>query len=84
MRTQLTRHGPAPALNQDDAAALDLPTIKAWALILRLTVAEYLGLDPNASLANANDQRRRDRAELVSYPLPFLRPLPCCVAPPRH
>ncbi|GAA5953993.1 hypothetical protein JCM3765_000717 [Sporobolomyces pararoseus] len=30
----------------DDASALDLDTIKAWALIIRLTVAEYLGLDP--------------------------------------
>ncbi|GAA5886313.1 hypothetical protein JCM3774_002964, partial [Rhodotorula dairenensis] len=51
---------------KDDAAALDLGTIKAWALILRLTVAEYLGLDPNATLANANDRRLspRDRADL--------------------
>ncbi|GAA5978035.1 hypothetical protein JCM10908_004204 [Rhodotorula pacifica] len=53
----------------DDASALDLPTIKAWALILRLTVAEYLGLDPEAGLPNANDKRRQDRNELVSLTL---------------
>ncbi|POY76648.1 hypothetical protein BMF94_0240 [Rhodotorula taiwanensis] len=50
---------------RDAATALDLPTIKAWALILRLTVAEYLGLDPSIPPANANKKRKRDRSELV-------------------
>ncbi|KAM0792487.1 hypothetical protein ACM66B_005159 [Microbotryomycetes sp. NB124-2] len=31
---------------KDDASALDLDTIKAWTLIIRVTLAEYLGLDP--------------------------------------
>ncbi|PRQ73924.1 hypothetical protein AAT19DRAFT_15491 [Rhodotorula toruloides] len=44
---------------KDDASALDLPTIKAWALILRLTVAEYLGLDPTGRLQNANVKRNK-------------------------
>ncbi|GJN88459.1 hypothetical protein Rhopal_001425-T1 [Rhodotorula paludigena] len=51
----------------DDASALDLPTIKAWSLIVRLTVAEYLGLDPTADLANTNGAStavRRDQGEL--------------------
>ncbi|GAA5868315.1 hypothetical protein JCM1840_005633 [Sporobolomyces johnsonii] len=47
----------------DDASALDLPTIKAWALIVRLTVAEYLGLDPTIAPTSADDTaRRRTRA----------------------
>ncbi|GAA5846499.1 hypothetical protein JCM3766R1_002510 [Sporobolomyces carnicolor] len=40
---------------QDDASALDLDTIKSWALIVRLTVAEYLGLDPE--LSQTDDER---------------------------
>ncbi|KAH8928372.1 hypothetical protein BT69DRAFT_562088 [Atractiella rhizophila] len=31
---------------EDDASALDYETVKAWALITRLVVAEYLGLAP--------------------------------------
>lgn len=34
---------------------MDLDTIKAWALIVRLTVAEYLGLDPE--LTRAKEER---------------------------
>lgn len=48
---------------RDDASALDLPTIKAWALIVRLTVAEYLGLDPELG-----SRARRGKGELVSRP----------------
>ncbi|GAA6026923.1 hypothetical protein JCM8097_005965 [Rhodosporidiobolus ruineniae] len=49
----------------DDANALDLPTIKAWALIVRLTVAEYLGLDPALEGVDEMSRRiRRDAGEL--------------------
>ncbi|GAA5900524.1 uncharacterized protein JCM6883_002871 [Sporobolomyces salmoneus] len=41
----------------DDATALDLDTIKAWALIMRLTVAEYLGLDPELNRTNHEEKR---------------------------
>lgn len=40
---------------QDDVTALDLPTIKAWSLIVRLTVAEYLGLDPSINTPEEED-----------------------------
>lgn len=53
---------------------LDLPTIKAWTLLIRLTIAEYLGLDPELASAEADvkgvDTARR-RTELVSSPLAF-------------
>ncbi|BGP13990.1 hypothetical protein JCM10213v2_001928 [Rhodosporidiobolus nylandii] len=50
---------------KDDASALDLPTIKAWSLIVRLTVAEYLGLDPALEGQDEMQRRaRRDRGEL--------------------
>ncbi|GAA5825448.1 hypothetical protein JCM3770_000811 [Rhodotorula araucariae] len=51
---------------KDDASALDLATMKAWSLILRLTVAEYLGLDPRAPIPNLNSatEVRRDPGEL--------------------
>ena len=35
--------------DQDDATALDLPTLRAWNLILRVFFAEYLGLRPEPS-----------------------------------
>ncbi|KAM0753723.1 hypothetical protein T439DRAFT_310525 [Meredithblackwellia eburnea MCA 4105] len=43
----------------DDVTALDLPTIKAWAMIVRLTVAEYLGLDPLLPIPAPEDERAR-------------------------
>ncbi len=46
---------------QDDASALDLGTVKGWALIVRVAVAEYLGLDPEL-----NARARRSVGELVS------------------
>ncbi|GAA5941807.1 uncharacterized protein JCM15063_000779 [Sporobolomyces koalae] len=54
----------------DDATALDLDTIKAWALILRLTVAEYLGLDPQLAISSplspvARDDSQRDKRTSV-------------------
>jgi len=60
---------------------LDLPTIKAWTLLIRLTIAEYLGLDP--ALASAEEDGKRDdtarrRTELVSLPVAFVPPLERC------
>lgn len=53
--------------SQDDVSALDLPTIKAWCLILRLTIAEYLGLDPMLASEKADGNARRRADELVSH-----------------
>ena len=52
---------------QDNADALDLPTVKAWSLIVRLAVAEYLGLDPSAPIPNLNTptEVKRDPRDLV-------------------
>lgn len=74
MRTNLWRQIFAPYRTfafQDDANALDLPTIKAWAMIIRLTIAEYLGLDPKllSSVGQVAKMAVEDRAaktELVS------------------
>lgn len=32
---------------QDDATALDIPTMRRWNLILRVFMSEYLGLRPD-------------------------------------
>ncbi|GAA5970171.1 hypothetical protein JCM11641_000299 [Rhodosporidiobolus odoratus] len=63
----------------DDASALDLPTIKAWALIVRLTVAEYLGLDPALEGVDEMSRRlRRDQGDLASpVSLSCFHPGPC-------
>jgi glutaminyl-peptide cyclotransferase len=50
---------------QDDATALDLPTIRAWCLIVRLTVAEYLGLGPGNGTVSMSNHLRRGEDELV-------------------
>jgi hypothetical protein len=44
---------------------LDLDTIKAWALIVRLTVAEYLGLDPelNSAIGGGSSNTKRGGGE---------------------
>ncbi|EST09898.2 Peptidase M28 [Kalmanozyma brasiliensis GHG001] len=39
----------------DDASALDYPTMHAWAMILRLTIAEYLELDIAANKVSEVD-----------------------------
>ncbi|GAA5835348.1 hypothetical protein JCM9279_004515 [Rhodotorula babjevae] len=54
---------------KDDADALDLPTVKAWALIIRLAVAEYLGLDPSAPIPNLNSptEVKRDPSDLHEH-----------------
>lgn len=71
---------------QDDASVLHLPTIRAWCMILRVTLAEYLGLEPTIgdTVASGDSVKVRRRSlseeELVScllalHFLPFH--LPC-------
>jgi hypothetical protein len=50
---------------QDDATALDLPTLRAWNLILRVFFAEYLGLRP--------ELLRRSEPSSPTYPSPPVR-----------
>lgn len=53
---------------QDDASALDLPTLRRWNLILRLFTLEYLGLDPPRveEPAERAEEPWKSRHELVS------------------
>jgi glutaminyl-peptide cyclotransferase len=53
---------------QDDASALDLPTLRRWNLILRLFTLEYLGLDPPGSMEpkERSEEPWQSRHELVS------------------
>jgi len=46
---------------RDDASAIDLPTIQAWSLIMRVVVAEYLDLFDD----NSDDLRPRDELKGV-------------------
>lgn len=45
---------------KDDASSINYPTVYAWTMIMRIFVAEYLGLKP------ANIARKRDVHDLVS------------------
>lgn len=45
---------------KDDASALDWPTDYAWAMILRLFTAEYLGLDLSHHSARAEKEEEDD------------------------
>lgn len=45
---------------RDDASSIDYPTVHAWTMIMRIFVAEYLGLKP------ANVARKRNLTDLVS------------------
>ncbi|QRV86094.1 Peptidase family M28 protein [Ceratobasidium sp. AG-Ba] len=47
----------------DDASALHLPTLKHWNMVLRVFVAEYLGLHPSGS---SNSQPRSEPDATVS------------------
>ncbi|KAH9989049.1 hypothetical protein BJV74DRAFT_773237 [Russula compacta] len=47
----------------DDATVLDLPTLRAWNLILRVFFAEYLGLRPELS-------KREEPSPSTHYPAP--------------
>ncbi|SCV66977.1 BQ2448_5623 [Microbotryum intermedium] len=61
----------------DNVDALHLPTIKAWALIIRLVTVEYLGLDPQGGSTTVkgktppDEDKAKRRNELVS---PIERP----------
>jgi hypothetical protein len=64
---------------QDDATALDLPTLRAWNLIFRVFFAEYLGLRPEPSSKRGESSSpthypapvRKSDFELVRSPFPF-------------
>lgn len=55
----------------DDVTALDYPTMHAWCMILRLTVAEYLGLDPlharNKQREVQQDSSRKSASPVVNH-----------------
>lgn len=53
---------------QDDASALDIPTMRRWNLILRVFMAEYLNLKPSESSRDADEDLKMTRSveELVS------------------
>jgi hypothetical protein len=60
---------------QDDATILDLPTMRAWNLILRVFFVEYLGLGPDlskreepSSPTNPFAPVRKSDSELVRSP----------------
>ncbi|KAH8107941.1 hypothetical protein BXZ70DRAFT_884538 [Cristinia sonorae] len=56
---------------EDDATALDIPTMRRWNLILRVLMSEYLGLRPNDgshSSRTSDSYVERDTTELVSEP----------------
>lgn len=46
---------------QDDASALDMPTMVRWNLIFRVFMAEYLGLQPD----DTSSRVKRDNGDLV-------------------
>lgn len=45
---------------KDDASALHMPTMKRWALVLRLLIAEYFQLQPHKPTASGNPVERSD------------------------
>lgn len=55
-------------LTQDDATALDIPTMRRWNLILRIFMSEYLGLLPDVAHSTRDAPAfQRSSAELVSW-----------------
>lgn len=60
----------------DDVTALDYPTMHAWCMILRLTVAEYLGLDV------ASAHQKRDATS--NSPCKSEDAIPAAVPPPSR
>ncbi|TFK54624.1 hypothetical protein OE88DRAFT_1623609 [Heliocybe sulcata] len=53
----------------DDASALDIPTMRRWNLILRVFMAEYLGLQPETKAPRSDDGQAHQsvaHSELVS------------------
>ncbi|PWZ02745.1 hypothetical protein BCV70DRAFT_209303 [Testicularia cyperi] len=55
----------------DDRTALDYPTMYAWCMILRLTVAEYLGLDIPSAKRHKAKVRHSDTRFTAMKPLQF-------------
>ena len=59
-------------INQDDASALDLPTMRRWNLILRVFMSEYLNLQPRHTKRTSTSPNesahkvQRSNGELVS------------------
>jgi len=53
---------------QDDASALDLPTLRRWNILLRVFMSEYLNLRPSdlATRSDASSPVQRSDSELVS------------------
>ncbi|KAL4077265.1 hypothetical protein V8B97DRAFT_2081209 [Scleroderma yunnanense] len=51
---------------QDDASALDIPTMRRWNLILRVFMCEYLGLQPMRTARSVSNRIYRSTSELVS------------------
>ncbi|KAI0081210.1 hypothetical protein K474DRAFT_1703956 [Panus rudis PR-1116 ss-1] len=54
---------------KDDASALDIPTMRRWNLILRVFMAEYLGLRPDESKRSVRESApavQRSNEELAS------------------
>ncbi|KAI6045571.1 hypothetical protein EDC04DRAFT_2633810 [Pisolithus marmoratus] len=49
---------------QDDASALDVPTMRRWNLILRIFMCEYLGLGPVITSNSNYDRIHRSMGEL--------------------
>ena len=47
--------------SQDDASALDLPTLRRWNLLLRVFFCEYLDLQPDAAAGAKRDAHARLR-----------------------
>ncbi len=50
-------------MEQDDASALDYPTVRGWAFLMRAFVAEYLGLDVPSAPADQREDRKRQATE---------------------
>lgn len=52
--------------SQDDASALDVPTMRRWNLILRVFMCEYLGLSPIPTTRAVHNHIHRSMSDLVS------------------
>lgn len=51
---------------QDDASALDLPTLRRWNIMLRVFISEYLNLKPKDFDSRPKNTMHRSESELVS------------------
>ncbi|KAL1947997.1 hypothetical protein VTO73DRAFT_13721 [Trametes versicolor] len=53
---------------QDDASALDIPTMRRWNLILRVFMAEYLNLQPSTSSREESEDAPRIQRSATELP----------------